>query len=263
MSFLSTRSVCILLGSDDGVTRRPIHRIERVVARDGGKRLAQQQLTLFPLCSKRGFATIINYRLLNHSVSRLERSQTPIACYDTNRARRSATKRPMSSESADRELVVGLVGLLILCIPLLVLLVSSLGLIALKRISRLPRWAARLAAAPFYLVSLPIATVTAGLDLFTSISAVLYLLLKPYWPWDWQLGALILWDFSPVVTLLAGTSFAWMFVSAYLLWRTLRKEEEQGSSSKNAQRRRALLLLFGFTWAWGSVGYFVYAIIRP
>jgi hypothetical protein len=116
--------------------------------------------------------------------------------------------------------------------------------------------------------SLPIATVTAGLQLFTSISAVLYLLLRPYpdWPWPWQLVSFILWDFFqllPVVTLLAGTSFAWMFVSAYLLWRTLRKEDRQGSSSKNTQqRRRTLLLLFGFTWAWGSMGYFIYAVTR-
>jgi hypothetical protein len=175
----------------------------------------------------------------------------------------------MSSESADRELIVRLIDLLVFCIPLLVLLVSSLAFVALKRISRLPRWAARLTAPPFYLVSLPIATVTAGLQLFTWISAVLYLLVRPdsSWPWTWQVLSFIfiLWDFFqvlPVVTLLAGTSFAWMFVSAYLLWRTLRNEDGQGSSPKNAQqRRRALLLLFGFTWAWGSMGYFAYAVI--
>jgi hypothetical protein len=166
----------------------------------------------------------------------------------------------MSSESADRELVLRLIALLFVCIPLLVFLASSLGLIALKRLSRLPPWAARFAAPPFYLVSLPIATVTAGLQLFTWISVGFYLFFRPYFSWqDVFLTLSIVFRGLPVEMLLLGTSFAWTFVSAYLLWRTVRKEDGQGSVSKNAQqRRRALLVLLAFMWAWGSIGYFVY-----
>src|SRR5690242_17322284 len=82
----------------------------------------------------------------------------------------------MSSESVDGKLVFD--GFLF-CIPPFVLLVASLGLIGLKRISRLPRWAARLAAPPFYLVALPIATVITGLQVFAWMFLAWYLFLDP------------------------------------------------------------------------------------
>ncbi len=50
--------------------------------------------------------------------------------------------------------------------PLITLLLSSLGLIALKRISALPLWAERLAGPSFYFVSLPIATLIVGMEMF-------------------------------------------------------------------------------------------------
>jgi hypothetical protein len=49
--------------------------------------------------------------------------------------------------------------------PLAALIAASLGLIALKRIADLPPWIARLTAPPFYLVSLPIATLVAGAEM--------------------------------------------------------------------------------------------------
>jgi len=50
-------------------------------------------------------------------------------------------------------------------LPLVVLLVSSLGLVALWRVSGLPPWLQRLAALPFYVISLPIATLLAGVEM--------------------------------------------------------------------------------------------------
>jgi hypothetical protein len=173
----------------------------------------------------------------------------------------------MSSESADRELASILADGLLLCIPLFVLFVSSLGIIALKRISRLQRWAVRLAAPPFYFVSLPIATVIATSEIVTWISAALYLTYGPYLigASGWE-GVIILWSFfqgQPLLTLLVGGSFAWMFASIGLLWRTLRQVDGQGSASKNAQQRlRALLLLLAFMWPWVSIGYLVYLTTR-
>ena len=49
--------------------------------------------------------------------------------------------------------------------PPVALLVSSLGLIALKCISGLSPWAKRSTAPPFYFVSLPIATLTVGVEM--------------------------------------------------------------------------------------------------
>jgi len=166
--------------------------------------------------------------------------------------------------SVDRDVGSILGNALLLCIPLFVFLVSSLAIIALKQISRLPRWAARLAAPPFYFVSLPIATVIATSEIVTWISMGLYLVYGPWligasgWEYAFILSTLF-FEGQPLLTLLVGGSFAWMFVSIRLLWRTLRQEDGQGSVSKTAQQRfRALLLLLAFTWSWGSVGYLLY-----
>lgn len=56
--------------------------------------------------------------------------------------------------------------------PLVALLLLSLGLIALKRISGLPPWAERMAAPPFYFVSLPIATLIVGMEMFVWMAHV-------------------------------------------------------------------------------------------
>ena len=55
--------------------------------------------------------------------------------------------------------------------PLIALVLSSLGLIALKPISGLPPRAQRLATPPFYFVSLPIETLIAGMEMFVWIVA--------------------------------------------------------------------------------------------
>jgi hypothetical protein len=186
-----------------------------------------------------------------------------------NATNKSATKRPMNIESPDWDAGSIFVGGLLLCIPLFVLFVSSLVIIALKRISRLPRWAARLAAPPFYFVSLPVATVIATSEIVAWISLGLYLFYGPYLSGaSGREYAIILSTYffvgQPLLTLLVGGSFAWMLVSICLLWRTLRQERGQGSVSKNAQQRlRALLLLLAFMWPWASIGYLIHLATRP
>jgi hypothetical protein len=121
---------------------------------------------------------------------------------------------------------------------------------------------------PFYFVSLPIATVIAASEIVTWISVGLYLAYGPYLigASGWE-DVTILWSFfqgQPLLTFLVGGSFARMFVSICLLWRTLRQEDGQGSVSKIAQQRvRALLLLLAFMWPWRSIGYLVYLTTRP
>jgi hypothetical protein len=62
--------------------------------------------------------------------------------------------------------------------PLIVLLASSFGLVALKRFSRRPPWTERLVRPPFYFVSLPIATLLAGIEMLAlSLLFVLSLLI--------------------------------------------------------------------------------------
>ena len=48
--------------------------------------------------------------------------------------------------------------------PLIALLLSSLALVVLKRISGLPPWVRRLTIPPFYFVSLSIAMLTIGME---------------------------------------------------------------------------------------------------
>ena len=121
---------------------------------------------------------------------------------------------------------------------------------------------------PFYFVSLPIATVIAASEIVTWISVGLYLAYGPYLigASGWE-DVTILWSFfqgQPLLTFLVGGSFARMFVSIRLLWRTLRQEDGQGSVLKIAQQRvRALLLLLAFMWPWRSIGYLVYLTTRP
>jgi hypothetical protein len=52
------------------------------------------------------------------------------------------------------------------------LLLVSLGLVVLKRRSNLPAWMARLTTPPFYLVSLPIATLIVGAEMLVLYSLV-------------------------------------------------------------------------------------------
>lgn len=66
-------------------------------------------------------------------------------------------------------------------VPLVALLLGSLALVVLKWRSGSSRWLARLAVPPFYLVSLPIATLIVGAEMLGWYSlVVLDGLLSPY-----------------------------------------------------------------------------------
>jgi hypothetical protein len=71
-----------------------------------------------------------------------------------------------------REIVIAQLMLLLCVAPLAALLLVSLGLAVLKRRSSLSPWMARLAAPPFYLVSLPIATLIAGAEMLELYSLI-------------------------------------------------------------------------------------------
>jgi hypothetical protein len=182
-----------------------------------------------------------------------------------------------------RALIVDWLMLLLCLAPLAALLVMSLGLVVLKRRSGLSPRLARLAAPPFYLVSLPIATLIAGADMLGLYSLVILDgLLSPY-GFSWNvvferffnvvLAALIAVLFSPyvsfelfglmIVTLPIGF-WAAAFASGYLFWRTVWHEgRHQASSRVTRQRRRGVLLLVFFAWAFIYLVTFIGGLMAP
>jgi hypothetical protein len=146
--------------------------------------------------------------------------------------------------------------------PLVVLVLLSLGLIAMKRLPGLPLWAQRLTAPPFYFVSLPIATllVLAGMVAWTAVVSWLDRALL-----GWVNNMLLLWMMltMPLTPLREPPARAFVVdgiflvafcatqvVSAYLLWRALGREDRRKRSlSKTGRYFRALLLLSAFAWA--------------
>ncbi len=182
-----------------------------------------------------------------------------------------------------REIVIARLMLLLCLAPLAALVLVSFGLAVLKRRSGLSPWIAQLAAPPFYLVSLPIATLTAGANMLGVYSLVILDgLLSPY-GFSWNvvferffnvaLAALIAVLFSPyisfelfglmIVALPIGF-WAAVFVSGYLFWRTVWHEDRgQASSDVTRQRRRGALLLVVFAWAFIYLVTFINGLMAP
>ena len=170
-----------------------------------------------------------------------------------------------------RALIIDWLMWLLWWAPLAALIVTSLGLVALKRISNLSPWLARLTAPPFYLVSLPIATLIAGagmLGLYSLVVLDLLLYYRTFWYllyFDFvraaSFGLVIplpphLVEFPYLPDLLFALTFVlpmgfWAAtgISGYLLWRTVWREDHHQPSSRMAtQRLRGLLLLILFEW---------------
>jgi|SRR5689334_11981363 hypothetical protein len=142
-------------------------------------------------------------------------------------------------------------------IPLVTLLVSSLGLVALKRVSGLPLWLERVSAPPFYFVSFPIAALFAGAEMLIWTVANVY-----YFGWAFVFSLpIVVWDsfsLDPAGTLgyanFCVAPFAVFFLSGYMLWRSIGRKREHSHSSGVAMRPlRALIPLFVFVWAFLSL----------
>jgi hypothetical protein len=178
----------------------------------------------------------------------------------------------MSTESTEPISRLQLLLELTYWLPLMALLLSSLGLIALKRMSgRLPPWVERLLAPPFYFVALSIASLVAGIEVLGWYALVSYAngwLFQSY-SYGWLTGIGILWlgawvefPVHPVEVLLYGASFvafcAAQFVSGRLLWLTLwQGGKREFSSNKPKQHLRALFLLVVFAWTFVGIRSFV------
>ncbi len=162
-----------------------------------------------------------------------------------------------------RAFVIDRLMLLMWVAPLAVLLLVSLGLVVLKRRSGLQPWMARLVAPPFYLVSLPIATLIVGADMLGvySLLILLELLTPDGFSWYFRFDLFFL---NPIPAFFFSDFFFWRpaaigsflsfwvstFVSGYLLWQMVWREDHRRLSSRTAsQPLRGLPLLICFAWA--------------
>jgi len=143
--------------------------------------------------------------------------------------------------------------------PLVALLVTSLGLVALKRVSGLPVWLQRVVTPRFYLVALPLATLLVGMEMlawnvrtihrittfFGGPEAILYFAydLRDTFP-DHPVGTLLLVNsfMAPFVVLI---------ISGYMLWRVLGRRGEP----ERSRGLRALLAGLVFAWVFLTIRY--------
>jgi len=145
-------------------------------------------------------------------------------------------------------------------IPLVALLVSSLGLVALKRVSGLPPWLERVAALPFYFVSFPIAAlIIAAEQLAWGVRRlILNPDLGPYlfgllWSFFW-VDSLFEIVFPLTLATVLLEPFVVLLASGYLLWWTVRSDDPRKIPSNWArQTLLALILLFVFAWAFLAI----------
>ena len=168
-------------------------------------------------------------------------------------------------------------------VPLVALLLGSLALVVLKWRSGLPAWLARLAAPPFYLVSLPIATLIVGAEMLGWYSlVVLDDLLSPY-GFHWSvvferflnvaLASLVVPRFSPdlsydlfglMIFALPIVFWSATFASGYVLWQAVWREDHQQPTSRIAMKRlRGLLLLVCFAWAFCYLVSYIAGLMTP
>jgi hypothetical protein len=126
-------------------------------------------------------------------------------------------------------------------------------------------------AQPFYFVSLPLASLVAGMELLTWTAPGIHRLVLLVGE-SLRLGILfaiasdLLSDLrdTPRFANLLVAPFAVLFASAFMLWRTLRRRKEcEPSLSEAGQRRKASLLLIVFVWALLTLSDFLFRVNGP
>ena len=168
-----------------------------------------------------------------------------------------------------------LLFLLSVFVPLAVLLLVSLSLVALKRKSNLRPSLSRLTAPPFYLVSLPVATLIVGAEmlgwylllilsilppgLFSEFPLFFYAFILPWYAFPATFGSRL---YLPVVFGSIIAFWAATLISGFLLWRTVWRENHRQASSRVASRLlRALLLGVCFALAFFYLASYVHELM--
>jgi hypothetical protein len=152
--------------------------------------------------------------------------------------------------------------------PLIALLVSSLGLIALKRLSGRAPWARRLAAPPFYFISLPIATLLATTELLVWMVDSF----ENMFHWrkeSWLLR--LVGDLSDVWLAVRQAPFEMFGLGIFVIvllvamaascqvlkWALSHQDWSTNPPAKVRNRVKTAFPLFVFVWTWTSVSYVV------
>lgn len=168
-----------------------------------------------------------------------------------------------------REAIYGWLDLppaLQLGVPLVTLVGASLLLVALKRVSGLPRWLQRVVDPPFYLVSLPLATLIVGTELLAWVApAVHHLALVPSSLMLTPLYFLIGSSYDPIAACTIANClvapFAVFFSSIFMLWRTLGRRKE--GEPFVTQKRMVLFLVIVFAWGFLTLSEFLFQASGP
>jgi hypothetical protein len=146
--------------------------------------------------------------------------------------------------------------------PLVALLLLSLGLIALERITGLSPWAKRLVAPSFYFVSLPAATLVVGMEML--IWLIQFFLRGPpdvdsltLFLGNLYVFLLMLAAF-PLLAIFGYGLFSALVFSGLMLGRVFFDEEDWKCSALATKRRlTAIVLLAAFVWAWATIRYII------
>jgi hypothetical protein len=152
------------------------------------------------------------------------------------------------------------------------LLLVSLGLVVLKRRSNLPAWVPRLTTPPFYLVSLPIATLIVGAEMLAlySLLVISGLLSPDGFSWDYKFQLFFLnpvpafyFYRRPAVIASFIAFWAAVLISGYLLGQTVLRDDHQSSSRIAGRVLQGSLLLLCFAWAVSYLASYIAWLITP
>lgn len=160
----------------------------------------------------------------------------------------------------------------ILASPVALLLVP-LALVVLKRRSNLPVWIARLTTPPFYLVSLPIATMIVGAEMlaFYSVLFVISVITSSDgFSWDYKFHLFFLnpvpafyFYGRPAVIASFIAFWAAVLISGYLLAQTVLRDDHRSSSRIAGRILQGSFLLLCFAWVLSYLVSYIAWLITP
>jgi hypothetical protein len=151
-------------------------------------------------------------------------------------------------------------------LPLVALVLVSLGLVALKWMPSVPLWAERLISCPFYLISFPVVTLLMGAEIFLSVVHLLVSWFFGVAPSQWLdvitilvLGNLLMWTKDTLVVLASGGMVCVALVgSIHVLRRELwGADHEGGVTNRSKPWLMGVALAIAFFWTWLSLRYVI------
>ncbi|WP_159731883.1 hypothetical protein [Methylosinus sp. Ce-a6] len=151
-------------------------------------------------------------------------------------------------------------------LPLVVLVLVSLAMVALKRIPSLPSWAERIRTRPFYMISFPIVTLIVGVELLLFIVRTFRMWFYYVSPSDWFIfgvGSLVrlslIWPRETFIALASGCAVCVALVTSFSAVRHELSYEDREDlvANKANDQLKGLTLAIAFIWTWLSLRYVI------